>query len=80
MLSRELVILYGFSFAFFVVNMLPRKIRLQTVKPFSCVPCLTGWSCLILGLIAGYGVEAIGLMFLGVFTGAMFEVIIMRYL
>lgn len=80
MLSRELVILYGFAFAFVVVHMLPRKIRLQDMKPFNCVPCLSGWTVFKIALIVGYGWESIGLMFLGVFAGALFEVIRMRYL
>jgi hypothetical protein len=48
-------------------------------KPFNCVKCMSGWLALIGGVIF-FGWY--GLLFLpaGVFVGAMFEAIKMRYL
>jgi hypothetical protein len=48
-------------------------------KPFNCVKCFTGWIALFIGVyLHGY----VGLVYLplGVFTGAIFSAIQMRYL
>ena len=79
-LSPSWVLFYGLSVAFVVVYMLPRKIKLQTKNPLSCMQCMTGWSSLGIGLISGYRWESIFLMFAGLFVGGLFEVIKMRYL
>ena len=53
--------------------------RLLDNKPFNCVKCLTGWIALIIGVyLHGW----LGLIYLplGVFTGAIFSAIQMRWL
>ncbi|MEI6187047.1 MAG: hypothetical protein WCP46_00905 [Alphaproteobacteria bacterium] len=53
--------------------------RLLDNKPFNCVKCLTGWISLIIGV---YYFGWLGLVYLplGVFTGAIFSAIQMRWL
>ena len=53
--------------------------RLLDNKPFNCVKCLTGWISLVIGV---YYFGWLGLVYLplGVFTGAIFSAILMRYL
>jgi hypothetical protein len=48
-------------------------------KPFNCVKCLTGWVSLIIGVYL-HGIEGVIYLPLGLFTGAIFSTIQMRYL
>jgi hypothetical protein len=48
-------------------------------KPFTCCKCMTGWFALILGCVC-YGWFGLFFLPLGVFIGAMFEAIKMRWL
>lgn len=48
-------------------------------KPLNCVKCMTGWVALIIGVII-HGWLGLAYLPLGVFVGAMFEVIKMRWL
>jgi hypothetical protein len=53
--------------------------KLLDSKPFNCIKCLTGWIALAIGVyLHGW----LGLVYLplGVFTGAIFSAIQMRYL
>ena len=79
-LTHNLILLYSLSFAFFIVEVLPKRIRIQKVKPFNCLMCMTGWSAFTLAIIDGYKFNAIGVMFAGVFVGAIFDAIKMRWL
>jgi hypothetical protein len=56
------------------------KIRLwRLIKPFNCIPCLTGWFALIFACCEyGWGGILYGPM--GVFVGAMYGGIKMRWL
>lgn len=48
-------------------------------KPFNCIKCMTGWYALILGLFV-YGLAGVVFLPIGVFVGAIFEAIKMRWL
>jgi len=48
-------------------------------KPFTCIKCMCGWFALVLGCYV-YGVAGVLLLPAGVFTGAMFEAVSMRWL
>lgn len=69
------VIIFALSLSFVWVEVL----RWGSVKPFNCVKCLTGWFALILAFM--FHVE-FWYFYLpaGLFAGAMFEGIKMRYL
>jgi len=54
-------------------------INLIPIKPFNCTKCLTGWIALIIGCIS-YGWAGILYLPIGVFVGAIFSAIQMRYL
>ena len=74
------MILYALSLAFFIVEALPR-IRLLSRKPFNCMMCMTGWCSLSIALWQRvWWPEAILLCLVGVFVGAMFDAIKMRWL
>jgi len=53
--------------------------RLFQRRPFNCIKCMTGWFSLVIGLLAYH---CWGLLYLplGVFTGAIYEKICMRWL
>lgn len=69
------VIVFALSFAFMWVDVL----RWGSVKPFNCLKCMTGWTALLLALF--FHVE-LWYFYLpvGLFVGAMFEGIKMRWL
>ena len=53
----------------------------KKLKPFNCIPCMTGWISLILSVIYGFELlKIILLMAVGVFIGALYEQIKMRWL
>ncbi|MFT3679445.1 MAG: hypothetical protein QM791_04180 [Ferruginibacter sp.] len=67
--------LFGLALAFVWVEVL----KWGTVKPFSCMKCMTGWLSLAMAFL--FHVDfAIFYLPLGVFIGALFSVIKMRYL
>lgn len=68
------VIVLGMSVAFMVINVL--RIR---HKPFNCMPCMTAWCCLVVGVVDG-GWIGVAYLPIGYFAGALFEVIKMRWL
>lgn len=70
-----LVIIFALSIAFTWVEVL----KWGNVKPFTCVKCMAGWIALI---IAGVTHTPFWFLYLfvGVFTGALFEATKMRYL
>ena len=74
-MSGPQVIFFALSFAFMWVEVL----KWGHVKPFTCLKCLTGWVALILAFT--FHVE-FWYMYLpaGLFTGAMFSAIKMRWL
>lgn len=88
-MSKGLIIIYSVSVGFFFSDVIRTikiggryrfNINLFNRKPFTCVQCMSGWTSLKLSLIAGYGLESIPMTFLGLFAGAVFESIKMRYL
>lgn len=69
------VIVFALSIAFVWVEVL----RWGHIKPFNCVKCLTGWFAFILAF--AFHVEFWPMyIFIGLFVGAMFQGIKMRYL
>ena len=90
MLTKIEILLYSFSFAFFITQVLrtitifnrrPFNIRLFTLKPFSCIMCMTAWTALILSVGSGLpAIHCFGMMFTGLVIGAGFEVVKMKYL
>lgn len=74
MLSIKIIIL-ALSLAFCQVEIL----HFGSVKPFNCIKCMTGWYALILGLI-WTGWTGLWMLPVGVFVGAIFEAIKMRWL
>ncbi len=82
-MTKSEIIIAALAIAFAFVNLiypyLARKKFFQR-KPFNCIMCLTGWSSLGLALINGYGYGSVLFMFVGLFAGAMFEGLTMRYL
>ena len=81
--NHSTVLFFGFCLAFAIVEVLrtrKRKIVLFTKKPFICLMCMSGWCCGILALIADYRWESLLMMFAGLFIGAIFGAIQMRYL
>ena len=74
------ILFYSFSIAFFVVELLPKKIRFQNMKPFNCLGCLTGWTSLCLSLLVNRGLESVLIMFAGVLVGSLFEAVKMKWL
>jgi len=70
-----LVLISALSMAFTWVEVL----KWGVIKPFNCVKCLTGWFALILALL--FHVEFWYLyLFIGLFVGAMWSAISMRWL
>lgn len=78
-LSRIEVLGYALALAFFIVEVIPR-IRLTNRKPFNCMMCMTGWCSLVLALFSGHGWFSGLLMIAGVFIGAVFGAVKMRWL
>lgn len=69
------VIMFALSFAFMWVEVL----RWGAVKPFNCLKCMTGWIALILAFT--FHVEFWPLYLpLGLFVGAVFGAVKMRWL
>lgn len=69
------IVFYALVAAFVQIEV----IHFGVVKPFNCLKCMTGWYALIIGCVAqGWH----GLIFLpiGVFVGAIFSAIQMRWL
>ena len=75
MMTGLQVIVFSLAFAFTWVEVM----KWGSVKPFNCIKCLTGWVALILAFT--FHVE-FWYMYLpmGLFVGAMFEGIKMRWL
>lgn len=69
------ILLLALSCAFVWVTVL----RLGSRKPFTCVKCLTGWFALLFAC-CDYGIGGILYLPLGVFVGALFEAVKMRWL
>ena len=69
-LTGAQVILFALSIAFALV---------EVVKLFPCMKCVTGWTALILAL-AFHTPFAWAYLFVGLFAGALFSSIKMRYL
>ena len=69
------IIILSLSLAYCWVDVL----HIGSIKPFNCIMCMTGWFALALGLWC-HGLPGIAFMPVGVFTGALFENLRMRYL
>jgi len=69
------ILIIALSLAFCQVVVL----HFGSIKPFNCIKCMTGWYALVIGcwLVGWHGVVYLPL---GVFVGAMFEAIKMRWL
>jgi hypothetical protein len=79
-MSNVEIILSGLALAFCWVHYVN---PFKKTKPFNCVKCMSGWFSLILFGLVGSGLYwPYGWLFLpiGVFAGAMFEAISMRWL
>lgn len=70
-----LVLFFALSLSFTLID----KLHLGSVKPFNCVPCLTGWFSLIIAFVFHTEFWYLYLP-AGLFVGSMFEGIKMRYL
>lgn len=69
-----LVLLFALSLAFTI-----KEVLHWNKKPYNCIKCLTGWFSFFIAL--GFGTPYwYFYLFLGLFTGAMFEAIKMRHL
>ena len=79
LLSEWQVIGVGLCVAFTCVELRPR-IRLFERKPFNCTMCMTGWCTTGVAVVCGYGWWSLVFLPIGLFVGAMFEAIKMRYL
>ena len=69
----------AFCWVNYIYTPLVIKLNIKAIKPFSCIKCMTGYMSLVIGCVM-YGWP--GLLFLpaGVFAGAMYEALAMRYL
>jgi hypothetical protein len=74
-LTHGEVLFIALSFAFAWVEVF----KIGTIKPFTCLKCMTGWFALLIGClsIGWYGVLYLPV---GLFIGAVFSSIKMRYL
>jgi ABC-type multidrug transport system permease subunit len=82
-MTKSEIIIAALAIAFTFVNLVfPQFVKTRFFKrrPFNCIMCMSGWSSLGLALINGYGYGSILFLFLGIFAGAMFEGISMRWL
>lgn len=77
--NEGMVLFLGLAISFIAVEYRPR-IKLLNRKPFNCVKCMTGWCSVGIAFVFGYEWNALWFLPLGVFIGAMFEGIRMRYL
>jgi hypothetical protein len=69
------IILLALSLAFCQVEVL----HFGSIKPFNCIKCMTGHYALIIGCIM-YGWHGLVYLPVGVFAGALFDRIKMRWL
>jgi len=69
------IIFYALCLAFCQVEV----IHFGSVKPFNCVKCMTGWYALAIGCWQ-LGWHGIFLLPVGVFVGAIFSAVQMRWL
>ena len=76
------IILSGLALAFCWVKILQAPLRLPVLnfKPLNCLTCLTGWISFGLAIANNYSVTALLFLAVGVFVGAMFEALTMKYL
>lgn len=74
-LSGFYSLLFGLSLAFFWVEIKKYGI----IKPFNCLKCMTGWFTFIIAILF-HTPFAFMYLFVGLFIGALFEAIKMRYL
>lgn len=72
------IVILALSMAFFFVEILSPLLKLN-FKPFNCIKCMTGWYALFIGWYF-LGGEGTLYLFIGLFAGAIFEAIKMRYL
>lgn len=70
------IVFYALALAFCQIEV----IRFGSVKPFNCIKCMTGWYAFMLACIAGYGWHSFIFLPVGVFVGATYSAIQMRYL
>lgn len=74
-LSGIYCLLFGLSLAFFWVEIK----KYGVIKPFNCLKCMTGWFTFIIAFTF-HTPFAFMYLFVGLFVGALFEAIKMRYL
>lgn len=70
------ILLFALSLAFVCVYTFT---WMPKFKPFNCLKCMTGWITLIISLLYGHP-NAILLMAVGIFIGAIFDSIQSRWL
>lgn len=69
------MILLALSMAFCQIEV----VHFGSVKPFNCLKCMTGWYAFMIGCIA-FGWHGVVFLPIGVFVGAIFSAIQMRWL
>lgn len=82
-MTKSEIIIAGLALAFALVNVLfPlfHKSKVTKRKPFNCVMCISGWASFGLSLFNGYVYGSVLFLVVGLFAGAMFEAISMRWL
>lgn len=52
----------------------------RRIKPFDCTVCLSAWSGLLIGLLMGYGWQAVEVMFIAGVMGVVIDAGVKRYL
>lgn len=70
------IVFYALALAFCQIEV----IHFGSVKPFNCIKCMTGWYALILALVCGHGWHSLIYLPVGVFVGAIYSAIQMRWL
>lgn len=82
-MTKVEIIICALAIAFTLVNLVfPKLARMRVFrrKPFNCIMCMAGWSSLGLALVNGYEYGSILFLFVGLFVGALFDGITMRWL
>lgn len=73
------ILFFGFCLAFVAVEYRP-QIKLFQMKPFSCLPCMSGWMTFLVAGFNGEGLMVFLYFFAGVTIGSIFSAIKMRWL
>jgi hypothetical protein len=73
--------LFAACFAFYMIEVVRwQRSQIFNRKPLNCSPCLSAWSGLATGLIAGYGWHSIEIMFIAGVMGIVINSGIKKFL